>query len=221
MWITPQCVCALLVAGGDALPEPRFSELIQLELSPAPPAARQAAEGTPSGIPSVGVKPFGTKDTWRWNIHGGFGAQVKELENNHLGLLGGGLSYFVVQDLSLELEASLLYISQIGNDAVGGNLSLLARWHFHAEETWSLYVDFGSGLLGTTDEVPGPTNVFPEGAAQFNFTPQAGLGLSYEVAPETRLLVGLRWHHISNARTNETNPGRDSFLIYAGLSMPF
>ena len=51
-------------------------------------------------------------------------------------------------------------------------------------------------------------------------TPQAGFGFTFEVADDTRLLVGGRWHHISNATLFDSNPGRDSLLLYLGLSLP-
>jgi lipid A 3-O-deacylase len=41
------------------------------------------------------------------------------------------------------------------------------------------------------------------------------------VGNDVRLLVGARWHHISNANLYRDNPGRDSLMGYVGLSFPF
>ena len=40
---------------------------------------------------------------------------------------------------------------------------------------------------------------------------------------EMRVLMGMRWHHISNARSSgaEDNPSRDGAMLYVGLAMPF
>jgi hypothetical protein len=75
--------------------------------------------------------------------------------------------------------------------------------------------------MGTTQRVPGPDSDEPDGGTYFNFTPQAGVGASFAVAEDTRLLAGVRWHHISNARSSDNNPGRDSLEIYAGVSFAF
>lgn len=38
-----------------------------------------------------------------------------------------------------------------------------------------------------------------------------------------RLMGGVRWHHISNARIKgeDHNPGRDSIMVYVGMSFPW
>jgi hypothetical protein len=93
-------------------------------------------------------------------------------------------------------------------------LDLLFQWHFINGDGWSLYGDFGCGLLGTNHNVP-------DDGSQFNFTPQAGLGVTFDVGQDRRWIVGVRWHHISNASLYQNNPGRDSVMVYTGLSLPF
>jgi opacity protein-like surface antigen len=220
VWITPHLVSAVLAVGGELPEAPRLSELATLNLA-AQPIEGQPADTRDEAIPSItDGKPFGSGDSWRWHVHGGFGMEFDDTDNQ-LFLMGGGLTYFMIQDLALVLETNLIYVDQFGSDAFAWNFNLLARWHFYNKERWSLYVDGGAGTLIATDEVPGPTLAEPLGGSRFNFTPQAGVGFSYEVATNTRMLVGVRWHHISNARTYENNPGRDSFLVYAGVSVPF
>ncbi len=75
--------------------------------------------------------------------------------------------------------------------------------------------------MGTTEIVPGQSSDQPEGGANFNFTPQAGAGVTFEVAENVRFFGGVRWNHISNANTSESNPPRDSLFMYAGVSFPF
>jgi len=62
----------------------------------------------------------------------------------------------------------------------------------------------------------------PDDGSKFNFTPQIGFGMSFDIGNGgERLLTGVRWHHISNANTFEENPALDFLLIYAALSCPF
>ena len=65
------------------------------------------------------------------------------------------------------------------------------------------------------------TNNVPSSGSEFNFTPQAGFGVTYDVGQDMRVILGFRWHHISNAELYSDNPGRDSIIGYAGLSFPF
>lgn len=217
---TLHLVSAVLAVSGEVPEVPRFAELTTLALT-ARQVEAQPDDTWEEGIPSLAdPKPFGARDSWRWHVHGGFGMEFDDTDNQ-LYLLGGGVTYFMVRDLALVLETNVLYVDQFGSDAVAWNFNLLARWHFYSRERWSLYVDGGAGTLVATDEVPGRTLHEPLGGSNFNFTPQGGVGVSYEVATNTRMLAGVRWHHISNARTYENNPGRDSFLVYAGVSVPF
>ena len=166
------------------------------------------------------VPAFGKMNTWRWMVQGGVGVDVRT-SDNLFGQVGGGVSYFMIDNLSLDIELNGMYFSQIDDDAVGVNLVLLFRWHFIAEEKWSLYFDIGAGLLGTTAKVPGPAPDEPRGGSSLNFTPQSGFGITVEVSENTRFFAGARLYHISNAQLYEGNPGRDNLFFYAGVSFPF
>jgi hypothetical protein len=170
---------------------------------------------------------FGDKGSWRWYLSGGWGREIDSSHDEFV-IFGGGVSFFMVDNLSLNFELNGLYWDQEStpglpdaHDAWGVNFNLLVRWHFLARETWSIYVDGGVGAMGTTERVPGPDRDEHDGGTYFNFTPQAGAGTSIEVGPRTRLLAGVRWHHVSNARTSNNNPGRDSLMVYAGVSFAF
>ncbi len=157
------------------------------------------------------VPVFGVKDSWRWNLWAGYS---DNMDDAHQGHLGGGVSWFPIDNLSLDFDLFVLGINQPDDDAVAGNLNIMFRWHFLAEQTWSLYAEIGAGLFLASDDVP-------SAGSSFNFTPQLGGGASFQVMPGVRLLTGLRWFHISNARIYDENPGRDTVMVYAGLSFPF
>lgn len=162
------------------------------------------------------ITPFGEAGSWRWAVYGG-GAFDLNRDGEHYNLHVGA-DYFVVDNFSINFELGGLYFAQPDDaeDTVGLNFNILAQWHFLTFDDWSLYVDGGAGLLGTGDDVPPP-------GTSFNFTPQAGVGASFNLGDEgARGFVGARWHHISNARLNgeDDNPGRDAAMIYAGVSFP-
>jgi lipid A 3-O-deacylase len=157
---------------------------------------------------------FGLADTWRLNFQAGGGFAVDEDKDTIFGFGGFGFSYFLLDNLSLELEFIGIGFDQPGEDAAGLGFNLLVRWHFIAQENWSLYVDGGAGMLGTTANVP-------PGTISFNFTPQAGVGATFEIADDTRLFVGVRLHHVSNANIGDQNFGLDNIMAYAGVSFPF
>ena len=88
---------------------------------------------------------------------------------------------------------------------------------FVQEENHTFYAHAGIGLLQTSERVP-------PGGTKFNFTPTVGVGTTFELGEsDTRLDLGVRWHHISNASTNgsDDNPARDGVMLYAALVFPF
>jgi hypothetical protein len=129
----------------------------------------------------------------------------------------GAYSYFLIDDVEFVLEAAAWYFDQPGDTAYGFGPTMAFRWHFHNQDPWSVFADIGIGVLFTTDQVP-------DGGTSFDFTPRAGFGFTRRLNDEgTRLIGGIRWHHISNARIHgdDNNPGRDGIMLYAGVEWPF
>ncbi len=159
----------------------------------------------------AGSTRFGAAGSWRWQVLGGGGIGTDSISN---GQFGAGVSWFVVDDLSIDVQVNADYFNQSGPSAWGGDVELLFRWHFLARDTWSLYVDGGCGLMWTSHDVP------PD-SASFNFLPQAGAGATWEIATDTRLMLGARWFHVSNANTASPNPSYNGVFVYAGVSFGF
>jgi hypothetical protein len=141
----------------------------------------------------------------------------------------GSFSQFLADDFEFLIEAAAWYFNQPGTDTGGLSGSMVFRWHFWQSDNkrWTTFADAGIGLLGAFDNVP-------DGGSSFDFLPRAGAGFTYALDPATdtgdglesrgsRLVVGVRWHHISNARINSDtrNPARDGIMVYAGLEFPF
>ncbi|MEO0377852.1 MAG: acyloxyacyl hydrolase, partial [Cyanobacteria bacterium P01_A01_bin.17] len=125
-----------------------------------------------------------------------------------------GITHFFASGHSINVSLNTLDFSQECSDSIGINIDGIARWHFLRKKTWSLFVDGGVGILNTTSRVP------LIGGSRFNFTPQVGGGASLRIAEKTRLLMGIRWHHISNANLFEPNDGQDAVFGWVGLDLP-
>jgi hypothetical protein len=155
---------------------------------------------------------------WWGGVIGGYARALNEDSNDFN--LAFTLSTFLIDRFEFMMEFGGWYFDQEGDDAGGLNWNLIFRVHvfaFGERDKWTIFADAGAGLLGTTDNVP-------DGGTGFNFTPRAGVGFTHRLfESENRLVVGVRWHHISNARINgdERNPGRDGINVYAGVEFPF
>jgi hypothetical protein len=158
------------------------------------------------------VPPFASKGSRRWYVVGGFGVDATDTGNT-MALAGLGFSQFIEQGLSLDLEFAASGYFQEGDDGYGLGAALIFRWHIYSQPDWTIFFEGGAGLMGTTNKVPAD-------GSGFNFTPQAGIGYTKALDDGARLLLGVRWFHVSNARTFEDNPGRDHVLGYVGISFP-
>lgn len=131
----------------------------------------------------------------------------------------GSFSRFIEDGVEVIGELSVRYFDEVGGNAVGVNPAIVFRYHWwqsDEEATWTSYVDIGIGFMLTSDDVP-------QDGTSFNFTPRAGVGITRALTDHTRLLVGLRWSHISNARIigDNDNPGTDAPMLHAGLIWEF
>ena len=170
----------------------------------------QKAEGTAL---TVSPPAWGREGHWRWGLVGGYGKDVKHSENTLVDF-GVEFEYFVAEHLSVDFGFLGVDFDQTGSNTTGFNFTLQLRWHCIAKENWSFFLEGGAGLLRTSDNVPSD-------GSKFNFTPQAGVGLSFDIGNNARWMLGAKWHHISNANTYSSNPGRDSIMYWTGISFPF
>jgi hypothetical protein len=174
-------------------------------------ASLQASPAAASAEPVAGIAAFGARDSWRWQV---LVSWMNDMDAANQIEAEWSASWFFMDNVSLDFGLSGDAILQPGTDAGGGGASLMLRWHFLARETWSLYADAGCGMLFTNEPVPSD-------GGRVNFTPRVGMGASVEIGGGARFMGGVRWYHISNANTGESNPGRDSIQLYGGVSLPF
>jgi len=95
----------------------------------------------------------------------------------------------------------------------GAGLSPLGFKVNFAPQSWiQPFVAASVGFLYFQDDIPVPDS------SRFNFTPEIGLGVQFFFAPKSALMLGYKFHHISNAGISGNNPGMNSHVIYAGFS---
>lgn len=174
------------------------------------PVVSQAS--SPEAIADEPSPAYASQGLQRWYVHGGAANTLTD-DDSRFAMVGAGISQYFADGHSINLELNSMAFDQPGSNALGLNLATLLRWDFVRQENWSLYIDGGVGIIGTTNPVPGR-------GSSFNFTPQVGGGATIELDGDNRLMLGLRWHHISNANTYENNPGLDTILGYVGINFP-
>lgn len=171
-----------------------------------------APSGPPASTPPRQLTEFGSQGSWQFN------AVVGGLSN--LGSSNGGqfrieFEHFLVDRFSLVMDLELSGVSQrdAPSAAVVG-AGLLLRWHFLAGGDWTVYADAGCGLAYASTDLPPGTN-------RIKFSPQLGVGFTLALDEAIRLIGGVRWYHLSNARLGDTNDGFDAGMVYLGLSVGF
>lgn len=217
------CTAGFGATGGDAAAggvrlEPPAPLVLSLSAAYSEPETAGAAGGDAAGpAPATkgGTGRFGAEGSWWLTLGGG---AATDLDNDRDFNLHVAFSNFLATDLEFALEAGGWYFDQEGPNTGGVNGNLVFRWHFlHAkDDSYTVYGDVGIGLLGSFDDTPAD-------GTSFNFTPRAGVGTTIRLTDDgVRLQLGVRYHHISNARIegDSNNPSRDSIMAYFGFVFP-
>jgi hypothetical protein len=169
-------------------------------------SAESASTAAPAAAPAN--RPYGAADTFELEIAAG---PAFEFDGATLAVLDVGVHWFVADGLSFGAFAEAVYFDGETNDAGGGGVGLLARWHFLRGEDYTLFAEGGCAFVLFSDDIP-------DGGTEHDFTPRAAIGATYELSEGVRLVGKAGWFHISNAQTGPTNPGLDSVSVMIGLS---
>lgn len=214
-------ILAPSVAHAEALDVLTFnSSAPTLSDPPAPGGSAGAPADTGASEPPIAEaaarKVFAERHTWWWGFDAG--AVFSDDANDYAGSVN--FDYFLTDGFEFRFGFRGWYFDQDGDNAGGFNPHLGFRWHFLIEpesRQYTVYADLGIGLLFTSDDVPA-------GGTTFDFTPRAGIGVTWALGDSgARLDLGVGWHHISNASSfgTDDNPARDGIGVWAGVIFPF
>jgi lipid A 3-O-deacylase len=115
--------------------------------------------------------------------------------------------------LGFRAEATIL-VNFEPRAGVAGGLGLLLRYSLTRWDPIIPYLQAGAGVIGLDFDLA-------KQADGLAFIPQAGLGLVYRVDPHLSFDLGFRFHHISNAETQNPNGGIDTLQVLAGAAYHF
>ncbi len=113
--------------------------------------------------------------------------------------------------LEFTTEGFMTYARQESEDRYGVGITPLIAYNFKALGKAVLFLELGAGILFTNLD---PRNF----GSDFNFTPQGGIGVRYEIGPRRFLKLSYRFHHISNAGIDRYNRSIDSHFLLIGFS---
>ena len=203
------------LAAAPAVAAGPFDAFVGLPQVATPGGAVPATQGSvpataDAAAPAIRAAParFGARDTVRLDVEGDW---ISDWSNLDIAQGRVGIAWFFADDVEWAIYGQGSAIWQPNQDAAAGGFDFELRWHFVQAEGWSLFAGVGIGMLEATEPVP-------VGGTQFNFTPSAGVGGTLALDGDTRLYVGLRWYHISNAGTSTNNPGMNGTSLWLGLS---
>jgi hypothetical protein len=93
-----------------------------------------------------------------------------------------------------------------------GFTPLVWRWNFEPRNHLAPYAELAGGALFTRDPVPARTTTA-------NFTAHAGFGVRLFLRPQQALVLGYRFHHISNGNRLDRNPGVNAHVAQVGWTL--
>jgi lipid A 3-O-deacylase len=114
--------------------------------------------------------------------------------------------------LELAIELTPVFMAFQSNRVEGAGVSpAMFRWNLREHGPFHPFLELAGGVVATDREVP-------EGTTRWNFTAHAGAGARVRVAPRWAVMVGYRYHHLSNGNSVARNPGINSNVGYLGLA---
>jgi len=178
-------------------------------------ASQTADEGAPAG----GLYSAGTFDV---NVMGGAYTGINNVDTIYFG--GVGVDWFFWDDIAIVTEFigyGVNHEDRLGStdeSSAGFGFNLLARWHCikSPDEKLAFFLEGGAGIALFNQDTPEPDG------SNFNFSPQAGVGVKWRCADNIGIIAGVRYLHISNAGlASGDNPGIDAIGGYGGLTIDF
>ncbi len=134
-----------------------------------------------------------------------------EVEDSGVGVHWG---HFLDEQAALGLGTNFSNWWASGRDVQSAEIEGTLR--FYPIRDWPLFVDGNGGFQLANDQIP-------PGGTVWNFSFGFGTGFELPLYPGTSGLLGVNYHHISNAlgRENERNPSQNEVRFWIGLGWTF
>ncbi len=173
-------------------------------------------------IPASATYGFDTSED-SWAILGGYGQSIpgwgqttERVQTidlvpryNHMTIDGLRSSWYRGYHTTL-IELPVHVVSSPDVSTMIG-VNFLACYTFTANEQWRPYIFGGGGPVYSFADIPGM-------GAKWNGNYQFALGVEYPLKAVQSLLLEVRYHHISNAGTEEPNIPLNSIKLLVGLT---
>ena len=104
------------------------------------------------------------------------------------------------------VELVPLFVLSQESTTYAAGFNLLGRHYLDRGGNLRPFISLGAGMLVSAKEIP-------DGVANLNFTPQAGLGVMFFDKGRRVYSLEFRLHHVSNGGRAELNPGINSAVI--------
>ncbi|MGH7132118.1 MAG: acyloxyacyl hydrolase [Phycisphaerales bacterium] len=231
----PLCVLLSLASAALAdtnivLPDAGFSLDVAAAMASQPSGSQPTNAEPPEPAPETKPTELGTrtpyglagKDTYQWYATIGAGFAYNGGGNNE-GNAFVDFSVFFADRLEFLVELGAWYIHQPGPDTGSGSFSLGVRFHFYEtlvegtqERDWTVFAEAAVGALFSANPVP-------TGGENVAFLPRVGVGFTKRLDDDLRLLVAVRWNHVSNGRIagDSNNPALNGVMGVVGFVIPF
>jgi hypothetical protein len=155
------------------------------------------------------------KGTGAFEVNAAYVQPIRFSDDHFYGANVAGYYYFG-DEVAVGAELEGYFVDQVRDDTALGGASVVIRWHFLAQDRFSLFVDAAFGVSYAEAAVP-------EGGTHYNYTPKGGGGATFELRDNLHLIGGLRFFHLSNANLHgrENNPSQDGVQYFVGLLWTF
>jgi hypothetical protein len=187
------------------VPAPAFAQPMPAPAVPAP-APALAPRGPFAGGGTFGLELGGNLSSEAWNLNG-----------SHEWLIDGSFSVWWSfkpgHSLVAEFHALPIFQDRLRNAFVNA-FTPVYRWRWAERGGTTFFSEFGAGVSWSDTAVP-------ERGTRFNFLTVMSAGAIRRLGPQSNLVAGFRWLHLSNASRFGRNRNPDIEALGGYLAVNF
>ncbi len=146
------------------------------------------------------------------------GTGVVDVSNRHVAMYGidGGVGYYFFNNMALLLDVTGYGYNEGHSNGAAIGVALGLRHHMFTINTTQFFLEVAGGAIEASNNIPA-------GGTHLNNTIQFGGEIAQPIATNTYLTAGLRYYHISNARSEgpDRNPSVNGLQGVVGVMWRF